>query len=138
MGCGGYTEHPNDPCPDCDHWRTVTARQRCERDATRDVIFLLRWRCTTGPEWYVDSVWLDRDEAETFRTGHHYRWPISEVYGVPANGRLAELLRTDPCLVRAESASTPANAGNDASEAITNDTREACAEISITPTTGNG
>lgn len=76
---------------------TETHKQRCERESTRDVVYVLRWRARGTREWHVESVWLDRDEAEAFRAGHKYRWPVSEVYGVPANGVLADLLRRDPC-----------------------------------------
>lgn len=76
---------------------TDSHADRCRREATRDVVFILRWRVKGTREWIVDSVWVDRDEAEEFRHGHAYRWPVSEVYGVPANGALAELLRGDPC-----------------------------------------
>lgn len=69
-------------------------RQRCQQEITRDVIFLLRWKTSQRQErWEVDSVWLDRDEAEAFRKAHLYRWKISQVYGVPTYGQLATLLQ---------------------------------------------
>ena len=66
---------------------------RCRTEATRDVIFLLRWRSTKREKWQVDGVWLSREEAEDFRQRHIYRWRHSDVYGVCANGELAEVLK---------------------------------------------
>lgn len=69
-------------------------RERCRREITKDVIFLLRWKTSNRCRgWEVDSVWLDRDEADRFRLNHIYRWPISQVYGVPTYGDLSKLLQ---------------------------------------------
>jgi hypothetical protein len=111
-------------------------RKRCEREATRDVIFVfqrrrLRWtgRLPDGYEfrdrfvflkgdgeeaepqtleaiykahgseyaietWDVESVWLDRDEAEAWAKAHEYNYRDGwRVYGMPADGELAKLLR---------------------------------------------
>jgi hypothetical protein len=111
-------------------------RKRCERECTRDVIFVfqrrrLRWtgRLPDGYEfrdsfvflkgdgrvaepqtleaiyaahgseyaietWDVESVWLDRDEAEAWAKAHEYNYRDGwRVYGMPADGELAKLLR---------------------------------------------
>lgn len=75
----------------------MTHAERCQAESTRDVIFLLRYRLPRIG-WTVDSVWLDRAEAEAFRAAHEYRWSNSQVYGVPSSGQLSELLRRDPTL----------------------------------------
>ena len=82
---------------------TKTHRDRCGEEVTSDVIFLLRWRRNkSSSNWQVESVWLDRGEAEEFARKHEYRWPHWQVYGVPSEGVLAKLLRTDPCLEKRE------------------------------------
>lgn len=44
--------------------------------------------------WSTESVWLDRDEAETYAKNHAYRWPDGwQVYSVCAEGALATMLR---------------------------------------------
>lgn len=122
-------------------------RRRCEREMTRDVVFLFQWRqlrslgvpdgyepgddggynrvgddCDeTCPEhityreafdqrltqgdwdvpcveevWHTEGVWLDRDEAERFGKSKQYNYPDGwRVYGVPAYGELAGILRGD-------------------------------------------
>src|SRR5688572_17407663 len=68
--------------------------RRCQDEVTRSVIFLLRYKANVKSAcWHVDSVWLDREEAELYRKAHEYRWTVSHVFGVPADGQLAELLR---------------------------------------------
>ena len=50
-------------------------------------------RGLAGLEWYTESVWYTREEAEAFRVAHAYRWSSgSRVYCVPACGELAEIL----------------------------------------------
>ena len=59
--------------------------------------------------WLTESVWLDRDEAEAYGESHacHYNnkkkgvgW---RVYGIPANGQLARILRAqDEIIEQAE------------------------------------
>lgn len=75
----------------------MTHAERCHAESTRDVIFVIRYRLPRIG-WLVDSVWLDRAEAEAFRASHSYRWSHSQVYGVPSYGQLAKLLRRDPVL----------------------------------------
>lgn len=78
-----------------------THQERCERESTQDVIFLLqsvnRSMESAGvfAYWKVESVWLDRDEAEAFAKATEYRYPRGwRVYGVPSEGRLARLLQS--------------------------------------------
>lgn len=74
---------------------SVKFYDRCHAECTRDVVFLLRYRHRKNSEkWHVDSVWLSREEAEAFRKSHSYRWTDSQVYGVPSNGELAELIKS--------------------------------------------
>lgn len=50
--------------------------------------------------WDVDSVWLDREEAEHYGDRLSYRFGEKgkgwQVYGVSARGDLAKLLRSEP------------------------------------------
>lgn len=76
-----------------------THAERCKRESTRDVIFLLQWRPGHPGEhsigWMTDSVWLDRDEAEKFAKAHEYNYCNGwRVYGAPSHGQLAELLKS--------------------------------------------
>jgi hypothetical protein len=44
--------------------------------------------------WDTEGVWLDRGEAEAFGHAKHYRYQDGwRVYGMPAYGELAKLLR---------------------------------------------
>lgn len=73
---------------------TVKYLDRCRAECTRDVIFLLRYRNSKKQiQWFVDSVWLSREEAEDFAKRHEYRWAVWEVYGTCANGELVELIK---------------------------------------------
>lgn len=76
----------------------MTFADRCHAECTRDVIFLLRYKTSKRSMRYseVDGVWLSREEAESFAKRHEYRWPHGwQVYGIPANGKLADLIRVD-------------------------------------------
>lgn len=76
----------------------MTQSERCRREATRDVIFLLRYKHSKRSMRFteVEGVWLSREEAEAFAKGHEYRWPGGwQVYGLPANGKLAELIKVE-------------------------------------------
>jgi hypothetical protein len=45
-------------------------------------------------EWRTESVWLDREEAEKYGNARSYNYPDGwKVYGVPAEGELAKMLR---------------------------------------------
>lgn len=45
-------------------------------------------------EWRVEGVWLSREEAEAYAQSRRYNYPHGyRVYGVCANGLLAELLK---------------------------------------------
>lgn len=82
----------------------MTHAERCQAESTRDVAFVIRAavsqpvRAPDGRFWEIDSIWLDRAEAEAFRASHAYRWAHSDVYGMPTYGQLSELLRRDPTL----------------------------------------
>lgn len=48
--------------------------------------------------WRTEAVWLDRDEAEEWGANHAYNYSEGwRVYGVPAKGQLAKLLRAQDC-----------------------------------------
>jgi hypothetical protein len=48
--------------------------------------------------WDTESVWLDREEAETFGECNSHNYGAKnkdwQVYGVPANGQLARILQS--------------------------------------------
>lgn len=75
-------------------------RDPTHRDNTRDPIFLLQ---TIGSqsqledeassnEWRTESVFLTRDEAESYARSCEYRWSSWRVYCVPCKGELAQVL----------------------------------------------
>ena len=72
-----------------------THSERCYQEATRDVVFLLQRKFSRrSPHWYTESVWLDRDEAESYARAHEYNYTHGwQVYGAPSYGMLAQLLR---------------------------------------------
>ena len=50
-------------------------------------------RCVIS-SWDTESVWLDRDEAETFAKNHAYRWVDGwRIYGVCSEGALSKMLK---------------------------------------------
>ena len=75
-------------------------RDPTHRDNTRDPIFLLQTvasQAQTGDaassnEWRTESVFLTRDEAESFARSRAYRWSSWRVYCVPCEGALAQVL----------------------------------------------
>ncbi len=75
-----------------------THAERCQRESTRDVVFLFQWhpsKFSKSDEWLTESVWFDRDEAEAFAKAHEYNYCYGwRVYGVPSYGQLAELLKS--------------------------------------------
>ncbi len=87
----------------------VPFKQRSQAECTRDVIFLLRSRRWvyedydpvteegTGErreEWNVESVFLSREEGETFAKATAHRYPEGwQVYGVCAEGQLAKIVQ---------------------------------------------
>lgn len=76
---------------------------RCYAEATRDVVFL--FQVCLNPvrnsvrNWNTERVFLSREEAEDFGRATQHRYPGGgkgvgwRVYGVPSEGRLAELVR---------------------------------------------
>lgn len=49
--------------------------------------------------WHTEGVWLSREEAESFGRTKSYNYSDGwRVYGVPANGLLATLIRDDAVL----------------------------------------
>jgi len=72
-----------------------THAERCQRESTRDVVFLLqRQSLKESNIWLTEGVWLDRTEAESFAKDHEYNYPHGwRVYGVPSYGELAALLK---------------------------------------------
>lgn len=76
----------------------MTHSERCQAECTRDVVFLLRYKRSKKSTRFaeVEGVWLSRQEAEAFARSHEYRWPGGwQVYGLPANGKLAELIKVE-------------------------------------------
>lgn len=80
-----------------------THRQRCHDELTRDVIFLFqentgrRVRHIPDSNWRTVGVWLDRDEAEQWGGSQRHNYGEKHigwrVYGIPSEGKLAEMLR---------------------------------------------
>ena len=75
-------------------------RLRCQAEGTRAVIFLFQVRQKGDKgDWRTEGVWLSREEAESWAESTAYnhggiegRGKTWRVYGVCANGELAELL----------------------------------------------
>lgn len=70
--------------------------ERCYKESTRDVIFLLQTRANKKSNyWRTEGVWLSREEAEAFAKATEYNFPNGwRVYGTCANGELAQLLKS--------------------------------------------
>jgi len=78
-----------------------THAERCQRESTRDVVFLLqRQSLKESHIWLTEGVWLDREEATAFAKAHEYNcvngW---RVYGVPSYGALAALLKSQDTIL---------------------------------------
>lgn len=69
-------------------------------DITRDPIYLLQRKIGRN-NWFTESVWLTRKEAEDFAKRHEYRWPRGwQVYCTCAEGELAKALNELPEIVK--------------------------------------
>lgn len=69
--------------------------ERCREECTRDVIFLFQERQSKkGDNWRTSGVFLTREEGEEFGRSTDYRYAHGwRVYGVPAEGELAQLIK---------------------------------------------
>lgn len=80
----------------------MSHRERCRQECTRDVIFLFQERANTksANQWRTVDVWLDRAEATAWGESQRHNYGEKgvgwQVYGIPAAGQLAALLRSDP------------------------------------------
>lgn len=72
-----------------------TRSESARREMTRTPVFVVLERSKAGRLTRVDGVWLTREEAERYCANQHYNLHNPFVYGLPANGELAEALRDD-------------------------------------------
>lgn len=81
--------YPNDPCDSpALSWDELANMTICVGNADLPCAIF---------SWDTEGVWLDREEAESFAKSHEYNYRNGwQVYGIPANGQLAELLRSAP------------------------------------------
>lgn len=70
-----------------------TGRDSCRREMTRDVVFLVIDRGMAPHR--LDSVWLTREEADQYVAARRHNFRRPWVYGLPANGELAQALQDD-------------------------------------------